>query len=198
VTVEGNIYLGGGSMVIFGVLFLIGVGVTAVGSFANCILETKEGMGELGGDVIWLAIAVGLLVHGIKARSGGEIGASVFMFFVVGLFGLLTWVFHWEDKWWRRSETSAAASERCALPRLKTRTGKIRAKAQPAREVDRPGNYGLRGRPTPSRVRLRFGGVVPCDGGRRYGGRTQARTMTPLCFPDLFHVSTTTVLKGTT
>jgi hypothetical protein len=99
VSVEGNIYLGGGWMLVCGVLFLIGVAATGVGSFTYCILGSEQGIGELVADAVWLGIAVWLLVDGTRTHNGGQIGASAFMFAVVGLFGLLTWVFHAEDKW---------------------------------------------------------------------------------------------------
>jgi hypothetical protein len=89
----------GALMCVVGVLFLIAIAAVGLGTFMACVLESSKGLGELAGDVFWLGIAIWLLGDGIFKRNVGELGVAAFMLSVVGLLGLLTWVFHSEHAW---------------------------------------------------------------------------------------------------
>jgi hypothetical protein len=90
---------GGAVMCVVGLLFLVSIAAAGLGTFTGCILASSEGLGWLAGDLFWLAIATWALVSGITKRDSGGLGVAAFMFSVVGVFGLLTWVFHWEHLW---------------------------------------------------------------------------------------------------
>jgi len=86
-------------MCVIGVLFLIGIAAAGVGTFVACIGRSSQGLGWLAGDVFWVVIATFALVEGITEHDRASFGVAAFMFSVVGLFGLLTWVFHSEHLW---------------------------------------------------------------------------------------------------
>jgi hypothetical protein len=58
-----------------------------------------QGLAELAADALWLGIAIWLLVEGVVEHNSSELAAATFMFWIAGLLGLLTFVFHWEHLW---------------------------------------------------------------------------------------------------